>query len=103
MKVVNYLLDELAYDKPGDGNESYLYWLSWANHAANTIFGQGDANGITRRGLLVIGCSGLETLDQLGLIEKTPRAPRSIKLNVPPEELPILAAKQTVKTSVAQY
>jgi hypothetical protein len=45
----------------------------------------------------------LETLDQLGLIEKTPCAPRSIKLNVPPEELPILAAKQPVKTSVAQY
>ncbi|MCW2998426.1 MAG: hypothetical protein JWN65_1975 [Solirubrobacterales bacterium] len=64
-KVVNYLLNELAYDKPGDGNESYLFWTSWANHIGNTLFGNADANGVTRRGLLVVSCAGLATLDQL--------------------------------------
>lgn len=64
-KVVNYLLNELAYDKPGDGNESYLFWTAWANHLGNTIFGNADANGPTRRGLLVVSCAGLSTLDQL--------------------------------------
>lgn len=64
-KVVNYLLNELAYDKPGDGNDSYLFWTAWANHIGNTLFGNGDANGVTRRGLLVVSCAGLSTLDQL--------------------------------------
>lgn len=63
--VVNYLLNELAYDKPGDGNNSYLWWIGWANHIGDTIFGNADANGPTRRGLLVVSCSGLSTLDQL--------------------------------------
>jgi phospholipid/cholesterol/gamma-HCH transport system substrate-binding protein len=64
-KVVNYLLNELAYDKPNDGNDSYLFWTAWANHIGNTLFGNADANGVTRRGLIVISCSGLGTLDQL--------------------------------------
>jgi phospholipid/cholesterol/gamma-HCH transport system substrate-binding protein len=64
-RVVNYLLNELAYDKPGDGNESYLFYVAWANHLGNTLFGNADANGVTRRGLIVIGCSGLGTLEQL--------------------------------------
>ncbi|MCW3039371.1 MAG: hypothetical protein JWM31_1276 [Solirubrobacterales bacterium] len=64
-KVVNYLLNELAYDKPGDGNDSYLFWTAWANHIGNTLFGNADANGVTRRGLLVVSCAGLATLDQL--------------------------------------
>ncbi|WP_354701201.1 hypothetical protein DSM112329_01508 [Paraconexibacter sp. AEG42_29] len=64
-KVVNYLLNELAYDKAGDNHESYLFWLSWANHLGNTVFGNGDAHGVTRRGLLVVSCAGLSTLDQL--------------------------------------
>lgn len=64
-KVVNYLLNELAYDKPGDGHDSYLFWTAWANHLGNTLFGNADANGVTRRGLLVVSCAGLSTLDQL--------------------------------------
>jgi phospholipid/cholesterol/gamma-HCH transport system substrate-binding protein len=70
VKVVNYLTDELAYDKPGDNNNSFLYWFAWANHAADTVFGQGDAHGPTRRGLLVVSCAGLETLDQLKLVNQ---------------------------------
>ena len=38
----------------------------------------------------------LKTLDQLGLIEKLPGVARSIKLRVPPQELPILGIDQPV-------
>jgi phospholipid/cholesterol/gamma-HCH transport system substrate-binding protein len=64
-KVVNYLLNELAYDNPKDNDESYLFYTAWANHIGNSLFGNGDANGITRRGLIVISCAGLGTLEQL--------------------------------------
>lgn len=68
LRVVNTLLNTLAYDKPGDGNESYLFWLAWANHLGNTVFATQDAQGPIRRGLLTISCSGLETLDQLAQV-----------------------------------
>ena len=31
-KILNYLLNELAYNPPGDTDEGYLFWFSWANH-----------------------------------------------------------------------
>jgi phospholipid/cholesterol/gamma-HCH transport system substrate-binding protein len=65
LKVLNYVLNTLAYDKPGDGAQSYLFWASWVNHAGATLFGTGDSHGPVRRGLILIGCSGLATLDQL--------------------------------------
>ena len=68
LKVANYLLNTLAYDKPNDGQQSYLFWLGWANHLAPTLFAQGDAHGTTRRGLIVISCAGLSTLTQLGSV-----------------------------------
>jgi len=68
VKVVNYALDELAYDKAGDADQSYLFWASWANHIGATLFATQDAHGPVRRGLLVISCAGLETLDQLAKV-----------------------------------
>ncbi len=38
----------------------------------------------------------LKTLDQLGLIEKQPGVARSIRLLVPPQELPILGIDQPI-------
>ena len=37
--VLNYALNELAYNPPGPQEEGYLFWASWANHAGNSIFG----------------------------------------------------------------
>ena len=31
-QVVNALFNTLAYNPPGDTDEGYLFWLSWANH-----------------------------------------------------------------------
>lgn len=77
LKVVNYLFNTLAYDKKGDGQDSYLFWASWANHVSNALFGTADANGPTRKGLVQISCLDLNTLStlikvnsQLGLLTK---------------------------------
>ena len=64
-KVVNYLLNTLAYNPPGQ-EEGYLFWASWANHAGLTIFNLQDAHGPLRRGLVLGSCSTLQTLRVIG-------------------------------------
>jgi phospholipid/cholesterol/gamma-HCH transport system substrate-binding protein len=65
VRVVNSLLNTLAYNPPGP-EEGYLYWASWANHNAATLWGTQDAHGPIRRGLVLVSCSGLGVLDQIG-------------------------------------
>ncbi|MEA2313019.1 MAG: phospholipid/cholesterol/gamma-HCH transport system substrate-binding protein [Solirubrobacteraceae bacterium] len=55
-KELNYLLNELAYNPPGSSDEGYLFWLSWANHLAPTVFATQDAHGPIRHGLVIFGC-----------------------------------------------
>ena len=62
-KVVNYALNILAYNPPGDTEEGYLFWLSWANHAGATVFATQDAHGPIRHGLVVLSCSTAQLLD----------------------------------------
>jgi phospholipid/cholesterol/gamma-HCH transport system substrate-binding protein len=62
-KSVNYLLNELAYNPPGDKDEGYLFWFSWANHLAPTIFATQDAHGPIRHGLVIFSCSTASLLD----------------------------------------
>jgi phospholipid/cholesterol/gamma-HCH transport system substrate-binding protein len=64
-KVVNYLLNELAYNPPGK-EEGYLFWTAWANHDGNAVFNIADAHGPIRRGLVVASCSTLNVLSQIG-------------------------------------
>ena len=52
-KVLNSLLNTLAYNPPGS-EEGYLFWASWANHAGATIFSTQDAHGPIRRGLVYL-------------------------------------------------
>ena len=63
-KVVNYLLNELAYNPPGE-EEGYLFWTAWANHAGNSIFTTQDAHGSIRRGLFMLSCSTANVLDTI--------------------------------------
>ena len=62
---VNHLLNELAYNPPGDTEEGYLFWLSWANHLAPTVFSTQDAHGPIRKGLVVFGCQTGALLDSV--------------------------------------
>jgi phospholipid/cholesterol/gamma-HCH transport system substrate-binding protein len=64
-KVVNYLLNELAFNPPGS-EEGYLFWTAWANHDGNSVFQTQDAHGPIRHGLFLTSCSTLSTLDQIG-------------------------------------
>lgn len=64
VKVVNSLLNTIAYNPPGP-EEGYLFWGSWANHVGSTIFGTQDAHGPIRRGLILVSCAGLGVLDQI--------------------------------------
>jgi phospholipid/cholesterol/gamma-HCH transport system substrate-binding protein len=63
-KVVNRLLNTVAYNPPGD-EEGYLFWQSWVNHAGNAVFSTADAHGPIRRGLVVLSCSSAQLLDSV--------------------------------------
>jgi len=56
-KVLNALLNTLAYNPPGETEEGYLFWLSWLNHISTTVFQTQDAHGPIRHGLIVLSCN----------------------------------------------
>jgi phospholipid/cholesterol/gamma-HCH transport system substrate-binding protein len=55
-KVLNYVVNELGYNPPGD-EEGYLFWTAWFVHNAASILTTEDAHGATWRGLAMVGCS----------------------------------------------
>ncbi|MCW3039753.1 MAG: hypothetical protein JWM31_1658, partial [Solirubrobacterales bacterium] len=48
-KVLNYTVNELAYNPQGD-DEGFLYWLSWFAHNGNSFTSTQDAHGPAWRG-----------------------------------------------------
>jgi phospholipid/cholesterol/gamma-HCH transport system substrate-binding protein len=64
LRELNGIVNTLAFNPQGT-EEGYLFWLSWANHIGASLFTAQDAHGPVRRGVLMAGCSGLTTLDQL--------------------------------------
>ena len=65
LESINHLLNELAYNPPGETEEGFLFWLSWANHLAPTVFATQDAHGPIRHGLVVFGCQTGGLLDSV--------------------------------------
>jgi phospholipid/cholesterol/gamma-HCH transport system substrate-binding protein len=82
-KVLNSLFNTLAYNPPGS-EEGYLFWASWLNHAGASIFAQQDAHGPVRRGLVVISCPNLRTLDEV-IRPTTPNLDILTRLLNPPD------------------
>jgi phospholipid/cholesterol/gamma-HCH transport system substrate-binding protein len=83
-QVVNRLLNTLTYNPPGAKEEGSLFWLSWANHLAASLFATQDAHGPIRRGIVIISCASLPILDnaaltnpQLGTLIGLLNAPRT--------------------------
>ncbi len=81
-KVLNTLLNTLAYNPPGDTEEGFLFWASWVNHLGPAIFSNQDGHGPIRRGLVVVGCQSLQILEnivlgnpQLGVLTQLLEAP----------------------------
>jgi phospholipid/cholesterol/gamma-HCH transport system substrate-binding protein len=66
-KVLNYALNELAWDPPGNGvgQQSYLFYNAWVSHDGDSVFGNQDANGPIRRGSTILSCASLGVLNSL--------------------------------------
>jgi phospholipid/cholesterol/gamma-HCH transport system substrate-binding protein len=85
--VVNRLLNEVAYNPPGNKEEGFLFWQSWVNHAGNAVFSSQDAQGPIRRGLVVLSCSTTQLLSavaaanpQLGTLVSLLNAPSQAQI-----------------------
>ena len=85
--VLNRLVDTLAYNPPGDREEGFLFWASWVNHLGPAIFSNQDAHGPIRRGLVVVGCTSLQVLEnivtgnpQLGTLVQLLEAPNRLEV-----------------------
>lgn len=61
--VLNTTFNALAHDRPGDGHQSFLFWLSWANHITNSMLSTQDAHGPIRHGIVYLQCSTLAALE----------------------------------------
>jgi phospholipid/cholesterol/gamma-HCH transport system substrate-binding protein len=94
-RVVNYLLNELAYNPPGNGvgQEGFMFWTAWANHAANTIFATQDAHGPIRHGLVIVNCSSLGLLRNI--VQTSPQLANLIQLANLPINDPALCPEAT--------
>ena len=101
-RVVNSLLNTLAYDKPRDGHDSYLFWLGWANHLGNALFATQDANGPIRKGVVQVSCASLGVLENLQRVNEQLGVLVGL-LNAPtvPEVCPALAAATRPPTATA--
>jgi phospholipid/cholesterol/gamma-HCH transport system substrate-binding protein len=64
-KVVNRLLNEIAYNPPGKQQEGFLFWQAWVNHAGDSLFSSQDAHGPIRRGLIVLSCQTAQVLNSV--------------------------------------
>ncbi|MCW3016658.1 MAG: hypothetical protein JWO02_3750 [Solirubrobacterales bacterium] len=67
LQAGNYLLNELAFNPPGD-DEGYLFWLAWFGHNWNSFSGTSDAHGAIGRTLLLLSCQQLTQLAQSGTL-----------------------------------
>jgi phospholipid/cholesterol/gamma-HCH transport system substrate-binding protein len=55
LQVVNYALNEMAYNPPGD-DEGGLFWTAWFFHNWNSLTSTADAHGSLARGIVFTGC-----------------------------------------------
>ncbi len=65
--VLNYVVNEAAYNPPGP-EEGYLFWLAWFSHNAASFLSQEDAHGAAWRGLAAFSCENLSQSPNLGPI-----------------------------------
>ena len=86
--MLNYLLNELAYNPPGK-EEGYLFWPAWANHVGATVFSTQDAHGPIRHGLVLASCSTLQAAPPAQRGQRRSSA-RSARCSTPPTRRPTL-------------
>jgi phospholipid/cholesterol/gamma-HCH transport system substrate-binding protein len=62
-QVLNAIVDELAYQAPGQ--QSTLFYVPWASHDTNSTVANQDGIGPLRRGLIALSCGQMQLLDDL--------------------------------------
>ena len=99
-RVVNSLLNTVAYNPPGPDEEGFLFWGSWVNHMGATIFSTQDAHGAIRRGVFLGSCTSFQLLEQIAATNPNLKvladllgAPRSSAICPAPGDTPSPKAK----------
>jgi phospholipid/cholesterol/gamma-HCH transport system substrate-binding protein len=62
--VLNYVVNELAYNPPGS-EEGYLFWTAWFFHNANSLLSLQDSQGAVWRGQVILSCSSVQKAKDL--------------------------------------
>jgi phospholipid/cholesterol/gamma-HCH transport system substrate-binding protein len=57
--VLNYVVNELAYNPSGSSEEGYLFWASWFFHNSASLLSIEDTHGAVWRGQLIASCSAI--------------------------------------------
>jgi phospholipid/cholesterol/gamma-HCH transport system substrate-binding protein len=57
-QVLNYVVNETAYNPEGD-NEGFLFWTAWFAHNAASVLSTEDAHGAVFRGIVITSCDSL--------------------------------------------
>jgi phospholipid/cholesterol/gamma-HCH transport system substrate-binding protein len=63
--VLNYVVNETAYNPPGD-NEGFLFWTAWFAHNAASVLSTEDRHGAVFRGLILTQCEQLAGAPEAG-------------------------------------
>jgi phospholipid/cholesterol/gamma-HCH transport system substrate-binding protein len=82
-KVLNAFFNTLAYNPPG-AVEPFLFWSAWGAHAGATLWSLQDAHGPARRGVVLVGCTTYNSLEQIVIANPQLGVPTQL-LNLPSE------------------
>lgn len=63
-QALQYVVNELAYNPPGDKDEGLMFWLAWFAHNINSTVSSADAHGGIGRVSLFANCPTLEQVPQ---------------------------------------
>lgn len=64
LQVVNYVLNEFAYNPPGGEDEGGLFWVSWFFHNWMSLSSTADAHGALGRAIVFTGCQVTDSVAQ---------------------------------------
>jgi phospholipid/cholesterol/gamma-HCH transport system substrate-binding protein len=82
-RVLNQFFNTLAYNPPG-AVEPHLFWAAWGAHAGATLWSLQDAHGAVRRGIILVGCTTYNSLEQIVIANPQLGVPTQL-LNLPNE------------------
>jgi phospholipid/cholesterol/gamma-HCH transport system substrate-binding protein len=66
-RVLEYVVNTVAYNPPGD-DEGMLFWIAWFAHNATSVLSTQDANGAVFRGLVLGSCDVLTAQPAVGQV-----------------------------------